>query len=131
LIIKKSRISALRNQWHKLYQQLIKDSPERAPSIERIGAIKKEMIDKYTSRFLSSVILEHSETFHHFLQSYLENHSTIQTTWFESNKPRLNIFRRPEKIQQLIEKAIKSKDTHQKKQRYLKYLQTGKLFNNN
>ena len=123
LTIKKSRIAVIRNLWHRLYLQYIKENPEKSSAIERIGAISKDLIDKYTSRHITKLLRSYNISLESFKASYLENHTTINTQWFHTNKPQLRIYRDHSSLIPLIEKAIKQKDSQQKKQRYRKYSQ--------
>lgn len=117
LIVKKSRVLALRIMWEKLYSKNLNYKPEK--SINRMRLIHKNAIDKYTSRYIYRVTISYLNRVQEFNEKQKESNDSIHSLCLQ--KPNFSLFTYKEPLVRIIEQAIKAKDSMIRKQRFQKY----------
>ena len=117
LVVKKSRLLALRIMWEKLYTDNLNAKPEK--SLNRLGIIHKKEIDKYTSRFIYRITISHLNRVQDFNEKLNESSDSIHS--LSLRKPTFALYTNRETLAKIVEQVIKAKDLMIRKQRYQKY----------
>lgn len=112
LVIKQNRVNSLMIIWERLYQQYIREKPEKTAAYERLGPLPKDVAQIYIEKFIRGCVKNYYSDVAKFNQ--IDDEDKIL--------PTLKIFSKQENLKAQIGHALKVKEHMIKKRRMQKYI---------